>query len=414
MTRFTQIFILFFVSIVNTYSQNDLIGFQFAKNRRTVHIPFQFHANLIIVPLKINDSDTLHFILDTGLGVTLLTDPSVVRFLKPTINRQVTVKGIGSGENLAAGLSINNLITIGDAVGYQQNITVLKDGTLDLWSYVGTKIHGIIGYEFFSPFVVSIDFENKIITLQKPEHYSYKKRKGEKFQIIIEKNKPYLNDIVITNGKSTSKIKAIIDSGAGHAFLLETSSNIIFDLPPVMVPSSLGMGLNGSINGHLGRLEKIQIGNTILSSVITSFPDSTSIKSSTPKRNIFRGNIGGEFLKRFKVTFNYHDKYIVLKPIKHQIKQAFEYNMSGIELVAKGENFTDFIIESVTPNSPAYHAGLQKGDLILYIDNKASQELKASEIYNLLQKKDGEQINMIVNREGASRIFVSFVLKKLI
>ena len=62
------------------FSQENesLIGFQWKSGRKSVEIPFELHANLVVIPLRINDSDTLRFLVDTGLGATLLTDTSIV------------------------------------------------------------------------------------------------------------------------------------------------------------------------------------------------------------------------------------------------------------------------------------------------------------------------------------------------
>ncbi len=52
-------------------------GFFIANNRAFTRIPFQLHSNLIIVPVQINQSDTLYFILDTGVSNTIITDPTL-------------------------------------------------------------------------------------------------------------------------------------------------------------------------------------------------------------------------------------------------------------------------------------------------------------------------------------------------
>src|SRR3978361_1032011 len=78
----------------------DRYGFFIANNRTWTRIPFQLHSNLIIVPVRINESDTLQFILDTGVSNTIITDPSAFRKHPLTLARKVKLAGAGEGSSL--------------------------------------------------------------------------------------------------------------------------------------------------------------------------------------------------------------------------------------------------------------------------------------------------------------------------
>ena len=79
---------------------DEKFGYQLIKKRRITRIPFEFQANLIIVPVKINNSDTLRFILDTGVSSILLTDPSVAQKLGMKSVRKVKIAGAGEGDEI--------------------------------------------------------------------------------------------------------------------------------------------------------------------------------------------------------------------------------------------------------------------------------------------------------------------------
>ena len=72
-------------------------GFFIANNRTSTRIPFQLHSNLIIVPVQINQSDTLYFILDTGVSNTIITDPDAFREKPLTLTRKIKLSGAGGG-----------------------------------------------------------------------------------------------------------------------------------------------------------------------------------------------------------------------------------------------------------------------------------------------------------------------------
>jgi predicted aspartyl protease len=389
---------------------DEKFGYQLLKKRKITRIPFEFQANLIIVPVKINNSDTLRFILDTGVSSILLTDPNVSQKLGMKSIRKVKIAGAGEGNEIEAGIVIDNTIRIGDVMGYRQNLVILQDDQLKLSEFVGSPIHGIIGYDIFNRFAVTIDFSTSEIILENPEHYKYKPNKGERFPITIEDNKPYLSVMELMKENQTTAIKVILDTGAGHAISLETNE---IPLPEKVVKAQLGRGLNGIINGSLGRIPMLKVGKFEMKNLVASFPDSSSYKLRNTMLTERQGSIGCEFLRRFKVTFNYRDQYIVLKSINRRMKEPFEHNMSGIELMARGEDFREFMIDRVIENSPAEAAGLQEGDRVMFINNKASKDITISEIYKLFQKGEGKPLNLVVKR-GNGLVIATVNLRRLI
>ena len=392
----------------------EKFGFQFIKNRKITKIPFELQANLIIIPLKINNSDTLHFILDTGVSTILITDPLCLQKqqLKPI--RQVKIAGAGAGEKLEASIVLNNTIQLGEVTGYHQNLVILQEDILKLSEFVGRPIHGIIGYELFDRFAVTIDFNLREITLQNPDSYKYKPSKGEKIAISIEDKKPYLNTLELIDSTTSVPIKVVLDTGAGHALSLDATANSKIKLPHKLISAQLGRGLSGIINGKLGRIKKLKIGKYTLQNLVASFPDSSSYKiipnfSENPRQ----GNLGCEFLRRFKVTFNYRDQYIVLKASNKFLKEPFEHNMTGMELAAKGQNYNEYLIERIEANSPAESAGLQEGDKLLFVNNKSSHDISISELYKLFQKGEGKPLNFVVKR-GSGLFVTTLTLKRAI
>ena len=392
---------------------DEKFGFQLAKRRKITRIPFEFQANLVIVPVKVNNSDTLRFILDTGVSSILLTDPQIAQKQFMKFARSVKISGAGEGSDIEAGIVLDNTITMGDMIGYRQNLVVLKNDILKLSEFVGSPIHGIIGYEIFNRFTVTIDFGTNEIILENPEHYKYKPNKGERFPITIEDNKPYLSTVELINDKQNLPLKVILDTGAGHAISLDANRSNGIPMPDKMVKAQLGRGLSGIINGSLGRISKLKLGKFEMKNIVASFPDSSSYRIKGMELTERQGNIGCEFLRRFKITFNYRDQYIVLKPINRRMKEPFEHNMSGIELMARGDDFHDYTVDRVVENSPADNAGLLQGDRVMFINNKSSKDISISEIYKLFQKGEGKNINLIMKREG-KLFFATINLRRLI
>lgn len=273
-------------------------------------------------------------------------------------------------------------------------------------------VHGLIGYELFSSFIVRINYSSKTITYYKHET-AYIPRKGTKVPISIEDRKPYIeSELKLPDGKKET-VKLIIDTGAGHPLSLETNNGIPYDVPEINIPANLGVGLSGMISGYISRIPNMTVGKFQLSNIICAFPDYSNVaaKIYSVSRN---GNLGNTILKRFNVVFDYHRKVMYLKP-NYLFKEPFEHDMSGIEIAASGPNFEYMIISRVERGSAAERTGLHAGDRIISINFKKAEELGMEEINGLFRSKDGRSVVMQVqpNNSKESQFFILTLKRRI-
>lgn len=408
----------FFGLVCSGFAQEEplLFGFHFEnkKQKRTV-IPFKVYSNLIVVNLKIDDSDTLNFVLDTGVSSIIITDPSVGEKFGWDYVRAVTITGAGEEEPLLGNISIGHEIEIGDVKANRQNIVVLSEDVLHLSEFMGIPIHGIFGHDLFMNYVVTIDYSKSELALVKPDKFKFRRRFGKKYPLVVTNSKPY-TDAFSIKASSTSEevpVRLVIDTGAGHALLLNTGEETM-PMPEKVIRANLGRGLNGNISGYMGRVSSLKMGELEVNDVLASFPDSISFSMKFPPMDYNRqGSVGCEFLRRFRVTFHYNDGYIALKPNKKKLKESFEHDMSGVTVRAKGEKFNQFIISQVSIESPAYEAGLRVGDEILFLNNQSVEEMGINQVINILSKREGVRIDIFYRRNG-SLDFATFILKRII
>lgn len=403
----------FLTSAQKAQEPEDKFGFFLDGGRKSARIPFEFHSNLIIVPVQINGSDTLHFILDTGVSTTLITDPKALASQNLRLTRPVVLAGAGEGENVTAHVALDNSLSMSRMKAKHQNMLVLDKDFLHLSEYVGVPVHGIFGYELFNNFVVTIDFMRKELILVKPDRFKYRKRNGERYPLIIEDTKPFTDAVALFADGREYPIRVIIDTGAGHALLLDQTTNDKIQLPEKVIRTQLGRGLNGVINGNLGRINRIKFGRFELDNIVASFPDSASFGAKLPDRHERQGNVGCELLRRFRVTMNYHDGYMLLKPVKRRLRESFEHDMSGLEIKAMGNGYKNYFVNAVNKDSPAKRAGLAEGDQIMFINEQSAEDLSVSEIYKMLQIGDGKAVELLMKRDG-KLFFARFVLQRLI
>ncbi|MCG6190756.1 aspartyl protease family protein [Maribellus maritimus] len=387
-------------------------GFLFDDPRKkSITVKFKSASNLIIIPVNINDSDTLNFILDTGVRHPIITELPFVNKLNLNYMMPIQIKGLGEGEELTAYRSGNNSLSIDGLTARNQEVQMIIDENFQISHMLGIPVHGLIGFNLFKDYVVEIDYLNEQITLNRPEYYKYRdRRKDIVLPLMFDGNKPFVRTSIVTDELKEVPVKLLVDTGASDAIWLSEKSDSRIGLPQNHIETFLGRGLNGDLYGVKGRIDGIWVGPLVLPKPIVAFPNSELIDQliSSNDRN---GTIGAEILRRFRVTIDYRNSRLTLRPT-HKVKDDFNYNMSGMEIINPMPGLPIFTITNIRENSPAFYAGLKENDQILSINSSNHQSLELNDINLLLQSRENKKIKVKVLRDG-EEFKTSFELKRM-
>lgn len=408
-------------------------GFQFETEANKISVPFKLINNLVFVPIKVNGIE-LNFLLDTGVVETILfslEDKKEIRFFNA---EKILLKGLGSQEAVEGLKSTNNVLEISSLKDRNHMLYIVLDPDFNLSSHIGIPVNGIIGYQFFRNNLIEIDYRKRRVVVYKDTAKNRAKmsKKFSAIPITIEKAKPYLKSSVYQNNLDVP-VKLLVDIGNSDAVWLFQDRSKLIKVPEKNFDDFLGRGFSGDVEGKRGRIEKFQMGDFVFSKPVVAFPDSISIRNVTmvPDR---MGSVGGEIMKRFTVVFDYREKQLYLK--KNSDYQApFSYNKSGVEIQHNGLQWvqetvrmetvplstkynesggvsikTDFKykfqlkpiygIANVRKNSPAAKAGLQKGDIIIKVNNNIPYKYSLQEINSLFKSVEDKWITIEVERES--------------
>jgi hypothetical protein len=377
-------------------------------NKKSITIPFKLVNNLIIIPLSINHSDTLHFILDTGVNKTIITSLEFDGQLELNEFKKIKLSGLGGGEPISAAVSRKNSIQLGDSFGKNQEIHVLLEDIFHLSSSLGMRVHGLIGFSVFKNFVVEINYEQKKIILHNPNKFKYRGR-GERLPLSIERSKPYIEALATQEDGKTVKVKMLIDTGASHAVSLYDYENII--IPKKSFRAFIGRGLNGDIHGNIGRIDKFKLGSFKLPKPVVNYPDAEDIAIAL-KLSDRSGSIGSDLLKRFRIYFDYANKEMIVRK-GGNYKSKFHYNVSGIDIIAPFPGLNYYSISHIRSNSPAEKAGLKRGDDIISLNGKSISSLIMNDLIKEFQGEGRKKIKLLIQRNGEKKK-MSFELKDII
>jgi hypothetical protein len=386
-------------------------GFLFDNpKKKTITIPFKSSSNLIIIPVTINESDTLNFILDTGVRYPIITELPFINKLNLNYMMPVPIKGLGDGAELTAYRSANNTMHINGLTASNQEVQMIISEDFQISHILGIPVHGLIGFNLFKDYIVEIDYLNEKLTLHKPEYYNYRDNKKDIIMPLnFNGNKPYVTTDIMTDDSVKVKVKLMVDTGASDALWLSNKSDNRLTYPKNHIETFIGRGLGGDLYGIKGRIESIWVGPLVLPQPIVAFPNSELIDQlmSASDRN---GTLGAEILRRFNVTIDYRNSRLTLRPT-HKVND-FNYNMSGMEIINPMPGLPIFTITSVRDSSPAFMAGLKENDQIISINNNSHKSMELNDINLMLQSRENKKIKVKYLREGAE-YETAFVLKKL-
>ncbi|HEV8514127.1 MAG TPA: aspartyl protease family protein [Cyclobacteriaceae bacterium] len=375
------------------------LGFSLANGATKAEIPIEIHNNLVIVPVILNNQLPLKFIVDTGVRTTILTEKIYSDILRLAYSKKFTISAPGGLNTVNAYIANNVTIDMPGVHGRGHAMLVLENDFLELRSSLGSEVHGILGYELFSRFVIKIDYEAKLMTLMQPQKFK-PSRKYTRLPITVEDTKPYYVAELKVNDTASMSAKLMIDTGASHGLFLDTESNDKLNVPPKNISCTIGKGLGGLISGRLARIRSLRIGRYTISNMIASFPDPNSyFDTLRTGRLVYRnGSIGGEVLSRFQVVFDFPREKIYLKP-NHSFRKNSYYNMSGITVKATGASLREFIVVEVRGQSSAFKEGVKVGDRIFSINNTLTSEMDLSEINAYFNSRPGKKLMMKIIRD---------------
>lgn len=362
-------------------------------------IPFTIlSGGIIILEVRLDSfPDTLNFILDTGSGGVSLDSSTVVYFNLPVTPSERKLRGIGSMRKIS--YVVNRTLHLPNLDVEHLDIHINNYDLLT--SVYGVKIDGIVGYSFFSRYIVKVNYDNNMLEIWSPGTIKYP-RKGLLINPVI--NGIPVFDALVADGNSSFN-RFYFDTGAGLCLLMsedfERDSSILGKGKKIIITQAEGLG--GKTPMKLTTVKEIKIGKYKFKKVPAHiFRDEYNV-TAYPSLG---GLIGNDLLRRFNLIINYGEKEIHLKPNSH-FKESFDYSYTGL-----GIYFVDgqIVIEDVLKDSPGEKAGLMPGDVIMAINNNIGGNIQAYK--NLLQEA-GARLRMLIMRDGQlleKRIKVSSIM----
>jgi hypothetical protein len=356
------------------------------SSRLVATFPFTtFTGGVILLKARLNNfPDTLNFILDTGSGGISLDSETCVRLRMTPEPSDKTILGI-AGVRQVKFLYNQTLHLPGldvDSLNFHVNDYDI------LTSVYGEKVDGIIGFSFFSRYIVQINYDSSRVSVWSLGNFRYPKG-GYMIRPVIA-SLPIIGAQVRDARDVFARF--YFDTGAGLCSLLSTDfvtdSTLLDSRKKVYYTSAQGLG--GKATMRLTTVRDLRIGPYHFRKVPTYVFDDQYNVTSYPNLG---GLVGNDILRRFNVTINYDRRVIYLLPNSHY-RDLFDYSYTGLGIYwIDGE----IRVGDVMKDSPAEKAGFKEDDIVLSVGNNFSNNIQTYK--NLLQNA-GDKLKLIVNRKG--------------
>ncbi len=287
----------------------QLLKLNFPDGKSVVEIPFEVEGNWMVIPVSINGSRPLRFVLDTGAQGTVLQNPEIADSLNLKITGKMAVRGAGgAGAGREASIADNVTFNIG-GIELSNGRLVVSPASSD--SRTMATHDGVIGRTVFATLVVEVDWEKRTVRFYEPSKYKYTGTGTILPLTFDEGGRPYTSASVADD--KLIPVKLVVDTGGSHALSLDVGSKPEIRLPEGATKTILGRGVGGEITGYTGQVKKFQLGGQTLENVPAIFPDSSSGITGIGGR---QGSLGAGVLRRFKIIYDYSRERMIVEPNK--------------------------------------------------------------------------------------------------
>jgi PDZ domain/Aspartyl protease len=382
-----------------------IAGVQAQKNSSSsakliTQVPFStFTGGVVVVKAQlVGYPDTLNFIMDTGSGGISLDSTTCIRMNITPILTDKLISGIGGVRRLSY---VNNQSLLLGKIRVDSLNFHVSDYDI-LSSVYGDRIDGIIGYSFYTRYIVKIDYDSNEMYVYSKGNFKYP-RGG--FTL-----KPAFSNLPV-EGAVVRDIREVnarfyFDTGAGLCLLLNSDfirDSAILNLEKKPLPTQ-AQGMGGKANMQVTTMKEFKLGPYRFRNIPTHIFEDVYNVTSYP---YLAGLIGNDVLRRFNIILNYDKRIFYLTPNSH-FRDPFDYSYTGLGLYwVEGE----IRVGDVMKDSPAEKAGFKVDDVVISVNENMSQNLQ---LYKSMLQNTGDKVRIVVNRSPTGTVELNMKVKSIL
>lgn len=277
--------------------------------KKTV-VPIQIMRDRPIIEVKVNNKDEkLRFVLDTGSGISVISDETAQRLKIKSISKGGQARAVGGDGRFEIVYGFLNSVSIGDSKVRNVPVYIRK------FHDDAEKVDGYIGLSLISKFLTTVDYGNATFTLAKKTSENVTNFENEAVALPLRlTSSGFLSGEVQLPGIEMP-FNFIVDTGASISVISE-------DLANTREMSQFSIDEKMRVIGAAGVTEnvpsfmipKMTFGTHTRESVKAIALDLDVINEASGFEQA--GILGGNFLKNYRLTFDFQNSKVTFVPIK--------------------------------------------------------------------------------------------------
>ena len=264
--------------------------------------------NRPIVPVRLKkNGPVLRFVLDTGSGISVLSKKTAKRFGIRSVAKGGLARALGGDGKFPIVYGFLNTVRIGEA--RIRNVPVY----IREFQEGGTEVDGYIGLSLISKFITTIDYNSEELTLQRKDRYVAPPQAEREFAIPLR---------LTSSGFLSGKVKLpgfenelffVLDTGASVSVVstdLAEREEINRYLMKQRMRVVGAAGITDNVKLYL--LRDVEFGGFSRPMLRAVALDLDIINETSGFRQA--GILGGNFLRDYKLTFDFKRSRVTLTP----------------------------------------------------------------------------------------------------
>ncbi|MEQ1606246.1 MAG: aspartyl protease family protein [Pyrinomonadaceae bacterium] len=273
-------------------------------------VPFELVGNRPIIRIRINGSDEpLRFVLDTGSGISVISDATAKRLNIRSITKGGFARGIGGDGKFEIIYGLVRQIEVGDVNLRQVPVYIRK------FHSDAQDVDGYIGLALISKFLTTIDYGDKTfaLTRRNSDEKEFREAVGLSLPLRLTSS-GFLSGEVLLQGVE-SPLNFIVDTGASVSVISAGVAKEDGLLPFAGIEKLRVIGSAGVTNDvQTFKLPKVTFGNHSETDITAVALDLDIINEASGFEQ--SGILGGNFLKNYRMTFDFKNSKVTFVSVK--------------------------------------------------------------------------------------------------
>lgn len=284
----------------------------FSQEKSSWEIPFQLENNCIYIYCKVNETDSVRFLFDTGADGSVINSDS---------NKQLHLKIDGESVNHGS----NGSNTVDQSTGNNVSFAGLeqKDIAFTLIPFGTSLFDGVFGTNLMKNYIIEIDYDRRSMKFSEATQFKSDLSSYEKMKIQYVANYPTIKCNLLIQGKKYSGLFGL-DTGADDALTIASPFAAKNGLKQKTkhIATSVFQGSDGSTyEMPIVEAPELQVGKKSFYCIPMNL---SSAKEGIDATEEMAGFFGNNFLKRFNIVLDLKNGFIYLKPNENLYSPFFQ------------------------------------------------------------------------------------------